>query len=288
MISAIQWEAHLLILVSNTVFFTNKIFFICVCRIKDAVNWIISKNAVIHFWHYSYHLIVALFSEQTNLKKKKLLVFVQTYQKKARGSIYGNVTWQWPKKERMFLYGNVTWQRRERLRIKVAISSSKNILQTSFTKINHFFRYQHSISITHGLQHYCFWGQANLYRLCDYGDFGNFQDLFGWISWSKIDSKYLDVKLKVFKREDNRDFCLVQNLTMGGANFNQFMRLRNQLVIAAEQFAREEHLSQCWHLQCPKTWINNSNWLTRKICFTLLRLKEGQSWRFFCASMVNW
>ena len=26
--------------------------------------------------------------------------------------------------------------------------------------------YQHSISFTHGLQHYCFPGQANLYLLC--------------------------------------------------------------------------------------------------------------------------
>ena len=30
---------------------------------------------------------------------------------------------------------------------------------------------------------------------------------------------------------------------MGEANFNQFMRLRNQLVTAAENFAREENLS---------------------------------------------
>ena len=28
------------------------------------------------------------------------------------------------------------------------------------------FSYQHSILFTHGLQHYCFPGQANLYRLC--------------------------------------------------------------------------------------------------------------------------
>ena len=30
---------------------------------------------------------------------------------------------------------------------------------------------------------------------------------------------------------------------MGEANFNQFMRLRNQLVIAAENLAREEILT---------------------------------------------
>ena len=52
----------------------------------------------------------------------------------------------------------------------------------------------------------------------------------------------MDVKLKGFKKDDNKEFRLAQNLTMGGAVFNQFMRLRNQLVNAAENFAREENL----------------------------------------------
>ena len=39
------------------------------------------------------------------------------------------------------------------------------------------------------------------------------------------------------------EFRQVQNPTMGEADFNQFMRLRNQMVIAAEIFAREENLS---------------------------------------------
>ena len=77
----------------------------------------------------------------------------------------------------------------------------------------------------------------------DYVDFGKCQDRFGQFSWSKNDSNYLGVKLKVFKKDDNKEFRLVQNLTMGEADFNQFMRLRNQLVNAAENFAREEILT---------------------------------------------
>ena len=78
-------------------------------------------------------------------------------------------------------------------------------------------------------------------------DFGKSQDRFGQFSWSKKDSNYLDVKLKLFKKDDNKYFRLVQNLTMREADFNQFMRLRNQLVNAAENFAREENLTppQC-------------------------------------------
>ena len=76
----------------------------------------------------------------------------------------------------------------------------------------------------------------------NYADFRICQERFGQFSWSKNDPNYLDVKLKVFKKDDNKEFRQVQSLTMGEADFNQFMRLRNQLVNAAENFVREENL----------------------------------------------
>ena len=58
----------------------------------------------------------------------------------------------------------------------------------------------------------------------DYVDFGKSLDRFGRVSWTKNDSNYLDIKLKVFKREDkNAEFRLRQNLSMGEADFNQFI-----------------------------------------------------------------
>ena len=77
----------------------------------------------------------------------------------------------------------------------------------------------------------------------DYFDYDKCQDRFGRFSWSKIDSNYLDVKLKVFKKGNNKEFRLVQNLRMGDTEFRQFNRLRNQLVSAAGNFAREENLT---------------------------------------------
>ena len=77
----------------------------------------------------------------------------------------------------------------------------------------------------------------------DYVKFSQTPRKIGTIFWSKNDSKYLDLKLKVFKKDDNKDFRLVQSLTMGETEFHQFMRLRNQLVIAAENFAGAENLS---------------------------------------------
>ena len=46
----------------------------------------------------------------------------------------------------------------------------------------------------------------------DYVDFGKYQDRFGRFSWSKNDSNYLDVKLKVFRKDDKKKFRLVQNV----------------------------------------------------------------------------
>ena len=82
---------------------------------------------------------------------------------------------------------------------------------------------------------------ASLHKLTctDSMDFGKCQNRFERFIWSKNGSNYLDVKLKVFKKNENKEFRLVKNLTMGEADFNQFMRLRNQLVNAAETFAGE-------------------------------------------------
>ena len=71
-------------------------------------------------------------------------------------------------------------------------------------------------------------------------DFGKCEDRSGRFSCSRNDSKYLDVKLKILRKDDKKEFQLNKNLTIGEADFNQFMRLRNQLVNAAENFAREK------------------------------------------------
>ena len=114
----------------------------------------------------------------------------------------------------------------------------------------------------------------------DYMDFGKCQDRFGQFSSSKNDSNYLDVKLKIFKKDDKKEFGLVQNLTMGEADFNQFMRLRNQVVIAADNFVREENLTPVLKATMSKDMdeqlklahkaIDVVDRANRKICVTLL------------------
>ena len=115
----------------------------------------------------------------------------------------------------------------------------------------------------------------------DYVDFGKYQDRFGRSSWSKNDSNYLDVKLKVIRKDDKKQFRLLQNLTMGEADFNQFMQLRNQLVNSAENFAREQILTPVLiptiskdmdeQLKLAHKVVDVLDRADRKICVTLLR-----------------
>ena len=115
----------------------------------------------------------------------------------------------------------------------------------------------------------------------DYVDSGKCKDRFGRISWSKISFDYLDVKLKLFKRDENKHFSLVQNLTMAEADFNQFFRLRNQLVVAVRDFSKEENLPPVQvkllvkdmeeQLKLTHKVVEVVDRSHRKICVTMLR-----------------
>ena len=128
-------------------------------------------------------------------------------------------------------------------------------------------------------------------------DFGKCQDRFRRFSWFKNDSSYLDVKLKVFRKDDKKKFRLVQNLTMGQADFNHFMRLWNQPVNAAENFARDENFTPVQiptmskdmdeQLKLAHKVVDVVDRANRKICVTLLRCNVDKPESFFCSSPIN-
>ena len=125
-------------------------------------------------------------------------------------------------------------------------------------------------------------------------DFGKCQDGFGQFSWPKNDCNYLDVKLKVFKKDENTEFRLVQNLTMGEADCNQFMRLRNEFVNEAENFAIEENLTPVLipkmsndideHLKLAHKFVDVVDRANRRICVTLLRYNVDKPGSFYAQS----
>ena len=119
----------------------------------------------------------------------------------------------------------------------------------------------------------------------DYVDFGKCQNRLGRTSWSKNSCEYLDVKFKVFKKDENKQFRWAQNFTMGEAGFSQSIRPRNQLVVAVRDFNKEENLPPVQVKLLAKTRRSSSilhnvaevvDRPHRKICATLLRYNVGK------------
>ena len=105
----------------------------------------------------------------------------------------------------------------------------------------------------------------------DYVDFGKCQDRFGQSAWTKSDSNNLDIKLNVFKRESrDAEFSLGRNFTMAEADFNQFIRQRNQMQQTT--FSKNKICRPFFILHCPKSWRSNwslfTRWLTLRIAQT--------------------
>ena len=126
-------------------------------------------------------------------------------------------------------------------RTKAVTYSSQIIVQLSFSKTN--WLLSATIILSRSPMAYNTTETLDQLACTDYVDFGKCQDRFGRLSRSKKDSNYLEIKLKVFKREvENAEFRLRQNFSMGKADFNLFIRQRNQLVVAADNFLREQNL----------------------------------------------
>ena len=141
-------------------------------------------------------------------------------------------------------------------RTKAVTYSSQIIVQLFFSKINSLLPATRILSCSPMAYN----TTASLDKLTctDCVDFGKSSDRFGRFSWTKSDSNCLDNKLKVLKREDiNAEFPRRQNLSIGEADFKQFIRRRNQLVVAADNFLREQNLPPVLQSTYPKTWRSN-------------------------------
>ena len=71
------------------------------------------------------------------------------------------------------------------------------------------------------------------------------KDRFGRLSWSQIeknDIKYIEIQLKVFRKDVNGEFRKHQQINLGEGDFKQLLLLRNQNVVAVVDFAKNEKL----------------------------------------------
>ena len=141
-----------------------------------------------------------------NLKRQTFNISCTNLAKKERCSIY------WKCHVTMIKKGKKIpiWKYHVTMaRTKAVTYSSQIIVQLSFSKINLRFSATSILSrspMAHNTT-------ENLDRLActDYVDFGTCQDRFGRISWSKNDSNYLDIKLKIV--QERRQKCRISTET---------------------------------------------------------------------------
>ena len=98
------------------------------------------------------------------------------------------------------------------------------------------------------------------------------------ISWMYIS--------KVFKKDDNKEFRTVQNLTKGEADFNQFMQLRSQIVIAAQNFPRGENLSPVQIATLYKDMVEQLK-LAHKVVDVVDRANRKIVWLYCCTMWTS-
>ena len=93
----------------------------------------------------------------------------------------------------------------------------------------------------------------------DYVDFGKNADQFGRISSSQIkdNQKYLDIQLKVFRKNDKGDFCRHQQIKLGIFDSIQLLCLRNPVVQAVRDFFTDEYWKKLSLHPNPKIWMNS-------------------------------
>ena len=91
----------------------------------------------------------------------------------------------------------------------------------------------------------------------------------------------------MFKRDENNHIRVAQNLTKGEADFNQFLRLRHQLVVAVRDYSREENLPPVEvkllakdmeeQLKLTPNVVEVADRPHRQICVTMLRYNVEKS-----------
>ena len=183
----------------DAVVLTNNVLSICSCRNEDAFFW--------NFWvepgdclkHNGCHLNFAI-SDKMNLKTTNVWITNSITQ-------YGKYLHIWKCQVTMTKKGKniLIWK----YHVPLAVTYSSQIIdQLSFSKINSL------LSATSILSRspMAYNTTAFLDKLActDYVDFGKRQDWNGRFSWSKNDSNYMDIKLKVFER---RQKCRISTET---------------------------------------------------------------------------
>ena len=197
-------------------------------------------------------------------KNKILLFFVKTYQKKKKVLYIEKARDNDQKREKSFY---------------MELSSDNDQTNTYISNVvlelqNHSLTFNHknkslllAISLpSRSPMAYNTTSSSSKLTCTDYVDCGKCHERFGQFSWSKTDSNWLDVKLKICKKDDNKEFRNSDWYKMSGCEKQTSTNLcdwGNSWSLQHKTSLETKTCPQLWYQHCPKTWKNKSNRLKR-------------------------
>ena len=191
---------------------------------------------------------------------KKLLLFVQTYQN--RKDIQSmEMSRDNDQKEIESLYMEMSRDNDKKWNVKKQqFPAPESIFKFHCQKTISSFSYQQTISFTLNLRHYCFLGQNNWYGKLD---FGECQDSFERFFSPKMAPT--TGMLNIYcSRKTTRELFACCNISQKGRQISTSSSDWGvSWSLQPKTLVEKKTCTQCWHDQCPKTWMNYSKWLTR-------------------------
>ena len=123
------------------------------------------------------------------------------------------------------------------------------------------FSYQHSISFTHDSQHYCFLRQT---ILCQLRRLQQMAEQIWAIFLVQKRFQLLGCKTQSIQErwQERVDWPKIlqweKQISTSLCDWGISWSMQQKILLERKIWP------QCWYLQCPETWMNNSNWLTRE------------------------
>ena len=155
-------------MVINIVLFNHNVFFTCVCRNKKDcfLNTLFGSRESLVTLELPSDFWVVFWTNES--EEQVLLLCVQTYQKTIDVPFMDQIRDnEQIRKEFPFIESSREMTEKDEYKSnEMQLQNQSSTFNFHSEKEITSFKYQHSISLTRGLQHYCLLGQDNLYRLC--------------------------------------------------------------------------------------------------------------------------
>ena len=118
----------------------------------------------------------------------------------------------------------------------------------------------------------------------EYVDFGYCQYRFGQLSWSESDSNYLDVQFNFSRKMATKSYDWFKISHWQKQISTSLIDWVISWSLQRKTLLQRKTCPQCWYLQCPKTWMNHSDWITS---WLTLCIAQAKKYAWLCCG-ISW